>query len=97
MRQHAVNYKRIRKDVARRMFENDELFLIVACNVRENHFEKGWYHGVIIKEKEYKDLRYDNDKMTFDNMVNNFEDCNCQDRETGLYAAFYIKKKSKGE
>lgn len=72
--------KRIRKDQARKRYNNNEVVFVVPCRIDPYNV---WGIGGIIKNDP------EDPYTTFDTTVNAFEYYNCRN-ETGRYTAFYI-------
>lgn len=69
--------QKINKAVARKLYDNNQPFWIVACNLRPEC-------GILIGSASFERMA----DIPFDNMVNSFEYYNCNNN-TGRYAAFY--------
>ena len=74
--------KRISKAAARKMWNNNQDFIMVPCKLSPNGF--GSVHTRC-------DLLDEEKKADFDKLVNEFEFYNCN-RETGKYMAFYVEE-----
>jgi len=75
-----VNWKRVSKRMARKLFATGERLVICACNMRPF----GPWHPEI----EVTDIA--DHWSDFDTMVNSFEYYNCSHPGEGAYASFYI-------
>lgn len=74
----SISFKRVNKQVARRLFnENKEFWIAAVCMLPQ--------HGIMVSKATFTE--WDN----FDKMVNAFEYYNC-DNERGRYAAFYVEQ-----
>ena len=80
MIQTSNKYTRINKTKARRLFYQGKDIYIVPCNVSCD-FSNMW----ILPYKINTTIDFH-----FDTAINNFEYYNCNDKETGLYPAYYI-------
>lgn len=69
--------KKINKAAARKLYNSNRSFWIVACNLRPQC-------GILIGSTSFERMA----DIPFDNMVNSFEYYNCNN-DTGRYAAFY--------
>lgn len=74
-----MNFKRISKPQARKLYESYKPFMICACNLRPELF------GIPI---DASSIEYDTD---FETLVNNFYAYNCINAETGRRVAFYTE------
>lgn len=81
MIQTSNKYIRINKTKARKLFNKNIGIYIVPCKVACN-FSNMWIQPFIINNQA---------GFSFDQLVNNFEYYNCNDNETGLYAAYYVE------
>lgn len=74
----SISFKRVNKQVARRLFnENKEFWITAVCMLPQ--------HGIMVSKAVFTE--WDD----FDKMVNAFEYYNC-DNERGRYAAFYVEQ-----
>lgn len=69
--------QKINKAAARKLYNTNQPFWIVACNLRPEY-------GILIGSASFEHMA----DILFDNMVNSFEYYNCSNN-TGRYAAFY--------
>lgn len=69
--------QKINKAVARKLYDANRPFWIVACNLRPQC-------GILIGSTSFESMA----DIPFDDMVNSFEYYNCSN-DTGRYAAFY--------
>lgn len=69
--------QKINKAAARKLYNNNQPFWIVACNLRPQC-------GILIGSASFEHMA----DIPFDTMVNSFEYYNCNN-DTGRYAAFY--------
>lgn len=76
--------KRISKATARRMWENNQDFIIVPCKLRPTGFG-AMFTRCDCYEEDWGDRR------PFDTFINEFTFYNCN-RETGTYPAFYVEE-----
>ena len=74
-----VNYERITKAAARKLFNNGDNVYICACNMRPGW---PWFPEARINN---------NNESNFEKVVNTFTFYNCINNETGKYASYYIK------
>lgn len=84
-------YKRISKTAARAAYMGGSTVVICPCNLRP--FTQ-WHVERKINRKDREQFVIDEIgvKNDFNNLVNSFEYYNCQNSETGKYAAFYIEE-----
>lgn len=73
--------KRIRKDKARKLYNDGIAITIVPCKVSPYSM---WYSGVRM-------VNHPDAPREFDSYINEFEYYNCNN-ETGRYTAFYISE-----
>lgn len=76
-------YERITKTAAKKLFSTGKTFYIQSCNFIPVNM---WQSAM-----EIDPIRYQDESMSFDSMVNNFEYYNCGDNERGYYSSFYVK------
>lgn len=69
--------QKINKAAARKLYNTNRPFWIVACNLRPQC-------GILIGSTSFEHMA----DISFDDMVNSFEYYNCSN-DTGRYAAFY--------
>ncbi len=80
-----VNYRRVSKSVARRMWNAGSPILFCAVNLWPFG---GWRPGCTVdKASAEQSTCYD---VTFDGICHDFEWHNANSYETGYYAAFYV-------
>ena len=77
---NGTNWKRVRKDVARKVFDSGDDLVLCACNMRPFG---PWHPECKVNNKS----AYRED---FDLLVNDFEYYNCTCNETGRYTSYYI-------
>lgn len=75
-----MEYKKINKQKARRLYEEGKTIYLLPCKVRLNNL---WIVPFPINKK---------DGSLFDRCVDYYEYYNCQYNETGKYSAYYIEK-----
>lgn len=80
MIQTSNQFIRINKTKARNLFNKGTDIMIVPCNVACD-YSNVWIQPYMINNQAGR---------TFDQIINEFEYYNCNDRETGLYTAYYI-------
>ena len=73
--------KRVSKAKARRLWGNGSTISLCPCNLRP---DGAWRPNVDFFPEEQREL-------AFDQAVREFDWFNCQSRETGYYAAFYVR------
>ena len=87
-------YRRIRKDKARRLYNDGKTVYIVPCNVYPDN-SNPWIKPFELKkatiDKQYEGYDELKQLYSFDSRINNFEYYNCN-YELGYYTAFYIKE-----
>lgn len=76
--------KRISKATARKLWNNNEDFIIIPCNMRPTNIWGSMHTRTDCYEEDI------NERRPFDVFVNEFTFYNCN-RETGLYPAFYVE------
>ena len=87
-------FKRIRKDVARRLYNEGRTIYLTPSNVvasDSNFWIKPFPINLKEEAKRYN-LPLDHKDLNFDSRVNGFEYYNCYDSELGYYTNFWIKK-----
>ena len=84
-------YKRISKQAARSAYKNGSTVIICPCNLRPF---TPWHVECKVNRKDREQFVIDEIGVVndFSNLVNSFEFYNCQNSETGKYAAFYIEE-----
>lgn len=78
-----ITLEKINKREARKRYIRGEEIHICPCKV--NPLSMYWSDGVILRVWESPKL--------FDSIITEFEYYNCQLRETGYYAAYYVEVK----
>ena len=86
-----MNYKRINKPTARRMFNKGYSVQLLPCKVSENVFKvsKEYYIGVLPTEISLSTSSQEANH--FDRTVNEYEYYNCN-AELGYYAHYYVSE-----
>ena len=79
-------YRRIRKDVARRLFKEGRMIYLTPSNVVASD-SNPWIKPYLISNRSERD---------FDDIVNNFEYYNCC-YEVGYYTSFWINEEEEEE
>ena len=81
-------YNRISKTSARSAYMGGSTVIICPCNLRPTQYA----NRINRKYREQFVIDEIGAKNDFNNLVNSFEYYNCQNSETGKYAAFYIEE-----
>ena len=81
-----VNYKRVNKPTARKMYNIGSSILLLPCKVSDKVLDNThpW-----IKPVEISILTSENEENQFDRSVNSYEYYNCNS-ELGYYAQYYV-------
>lgn len=89
------NWKRISKTEAKKLYDKGKAVFCLPCKLNP---ENWWTHPSIMPN-EASVLNADKPSHeqiqefnSFDRMVNHYTYYNCNDKESGLYPAFYINK-----
>lgn len=83
----AVNYVRVNKAQARRMYRSGITIRLLPCKCADSLADGS---GVWIKPSEISLLTTEHDQNQFDRDVNEYEWYNCQYHELGYYAHYYV-------
>lgn len=84
-----MSYKRVRKNVARRLFNEGVKIYLLPCKIREEFISKSTDPFCLFVVET--SLDEEDETKTFDKVVNAFEYYNCNS-EAGYYAKYYIKE-----